>query len=66
MKGQGRYGFKVDNYSCGIVLMEILRRQGVMGSTLNTIITYAKLGQIEPGIREKMPVDAVALIERLI
>jgi hypothetical protein len=66
MIGQGRYGFKVDNYSCGVVLLEMFRDQDVMWSTLNTILNYVKLGQVEPNIREKMPEEAVALIERLI
>ena len=66
MEGRGRYGFKVDNYSCGIVLMEMFRNQDVPGSLVQSIINYVKEGLVEPSIREKMPEEAVTLIVSMI
>jgi serine/threonine protein kinase len=66
LQGKGQYGLKVDNYSCGIVLIEMFRDHDVGGRVIQEIINWTKIGKVEPEIAKKMPSDVVVLIEQLI
>ena len=66
LEGRGRYGLKVDNYACGIVLLEMFRNHDCPGRLIQDILNSVKQGKVEESTREKMPYNAIEIIEKLI
>lgn len=60
------YGFAVDMYSLGVVLLDMFRRHDLFHQELSKIHDALRRGKVEESLAKKMEPNVVLLIERLI
>jgi len=61
-KGAPSYGYQVDVYSLGVVLLDMFRNHDISGRELQEIHEAMLAGIVEPNLAKKMPPNAVQLV----